>query len=166
MFRHRKLCSTSSPTQGNQVAYEETCDHWAKVTSPYLYVAFIHVYCYAWTTSIRGQGSSWKSHWEWQEREINGEGMSIVWPTLWSRTAKEPTHLFHSSLSGWAGIRKVKPVWILLNQETVSGSGISWAICKSAPRSRQITMPAPHQSVFTGRMPFLPPNQQPQSTEG
>jgi len=25
---------------------------------------------------------------------------------------------------------------------------ISWAICKSAPRSRQITMPAPHYSVF------------------
>jgi len=30
----------------------------------------------------------------------------------------------------------------------VSGSGISWAICKSAPRSRQITKPAPHHSVF------------------
>ena len=48
----------------------------------------------------------------------------------------------------------------LLKQETVSGSGISWATCKSAPRSRQITMPAPH------RLPFLLPNQQRQSTEG
>jgi len=27
-------------------------------------------------------------------------------------------------------------------------------------------MPAPHHSVFAGRMPFLPPNQQRQSTEG
>jgi len=27
-------------------------------------------------------------------------------------------------------------------------------------------MPEPHRSVFTGRMPFLPPNQQRQSTEG
>jgi len=54
----------------------------------------------------------------------------------------------------------------LLEQEIVSGSGISWAIFKSAPRSRQITMPAPHHSVFTDRMPFLPPNQQRQSTEG
>ena len=36
----------------------------------------------------------------------------------------------------------------LLEQETVSGSGISWAICKTAPRSRQITTPAPHHSVF------------------
>jgi len=37
-------------------------------------------------------------------------------------------------------------------------SGISWVICKSARRSRQITTPAPHHSVFTGQMPFLPPN--------
>ena len=29
-----------------------------------------------------------------------------------------------------------------------------------------ITTPAPHHSVFTGRMPFLPPNQQCQSSEG
>jgi len=27
-------------------------------------------------------------------------------------------------------------------------------------------MPAPHRLVFTGQMPFLPPNQQCQSTEG
>jgi len=26
-------------------------------------------------------------------------------------------------------------------------------------------MPVPHHSVFTGRMPFLPPNQQRQSTQ-
>jgi len=69
-------------------------------------------------------------------------------------------------LPRWAGTRKVKPIWILLKHKTVSGSGISWAICKSAPRSRQITRPAPHHSVFTGRMPFLPPNQQRQSTVG
>ena len=63
----------------------------------------------------------------------------------------EHTHLFNGpflGLPGWAGTRKVKPIWILLKQETVSGSAISWAICKSAPRSRQITTPAPHHSVF------------------
>jgi len=51
-------------------------------------------------------------------------------------------------LPSWAGTRKVKPIWILLKQETMSGSGISWTVSKSAPRSRQITMPAPHHSVF------------------
>ena len=69
-------------------------------------------------------------------------------------------------LPGWAGTRKVKPIWILLKQETVSGSGISWATWKSAPHSRQITMPAPHHSVFYRTDAFLPPNQQRQSTEG
>ena len=36
----------------------------------------------------------------------------------------------------------------LLEQEIVSGSGIIWASCKSAPHLRQITMPASHHSVF------------------
>ena len=60
--------------------------------------------------------------------------------------------------------RKVKSIWILLKQEIMNGSGISWAICKSAPHSRQITTPV-YQPLcfFTDRMPFLPPNQQRQS---
>jgi len=41
-----------------------------------------------------------------------------------------------------------KTIWILLKQETVSGSGISWATCKSVPRSRQIITPALHYSLF------------------
>ena len=70
-------------------------------------------------------------------------------------------------LPRWASTRKVKPIWILLKQETVSGSGISWAICESVSRSRQITMPVLHDAkFFAGRMAFLPPNQQRQSTEG
>ena len=85
----------------------------------------------------------------------------LQWPLLLLTTAallanrtKATTHT-HTCLTAlfprlpkWAGTRKVKLLWILLKQETVSGSGISWAICKSAPRSRQITAPAPHHSVF------------------
>jgi len=68
--------------------------------------------------------------------------------------------------TGSAGTRKEKPIWTLLKQEIVSGTGISWSICKYAPpRSRQITMPAPHHSVFN--RPDVPlPNQQRQSTKG
>ena len=61
------------------------------------------------------------------------------------------THQFNGPCPGlprWASTRNVKPIWILLELETVSGSGISWAICKSAPRSRQITTLASHYSVF------------------
>ena len=57
------------------------------------------------------------------------------------------TTLFQG-LPGWASTRKVKPIWILLKLETMTGSGTSWAICKSAPCSRQITMPATHHSLF------------------
>jgi len=56
-------------------------------------------------------------------------------------------------------IRKGKTNLDLLEEKTVSGSGICWAIRKSAPHPRQ-----PHQhpttQFFKGRMPFLPPNQQ------
>jgi len=39
-------------------------------------------------------------------------------------------------------------------------------VCTSLQTDNQLTMPAPHHSVFTGWMPFLLPNQQRQSTEG
>jgi len=69
----------------------------------------------------------------------------FCWCTHWDNTRL--TALF-PGLSRWASTRKAKTIWILLKQETVSGSGISWAVCKSAASSRQITMPAPHHSVF------------------
>ena len=78
----------------------------------------------------------------------------LSWISAQVITAAAHTHT-HTRLTAlfpglprWAGTRKVKPIWILLTQETVSGSGISWVVCKSAPRSRQITMPAPHCSIF------------------
>jgi len=64
---------------------------------------------------------------------------------------RKNTHLFNGPFPGLprrAGTRKEKPIWILLKQETLSGSGISWATCKSAPHFRQITMPATLHSVF------------------
>ena len=69
------------------------------------------------------------------------------------------THPFNGPLSGTTQVSRyqkgktVKPIWILLKQDTVSGSGIS---CHSTPPL----------SLLTGRMPFLPPNQQCRSTEG
>jgi len=83
---------------------------------------------------------------------------------LWTHTHTRLTTLC-PGLPKSAGTRKVKAIWILLKQETVSGSGISWAICKSAPPDRQPRQ-HPTTQLFTGRMPCLLPNQQRQSTEG
>jgi len=73
---------------------------------------------------------------------------------------------FYPGLSGWAGTRKVKPMWILLKQRD---SEWQWhqlghmQVCTSLQRD---TTPAPHHSVFTCQMPFQSPNQQSKSTEG
>ena len=75
-----------------------------------------------------------------------------------TRTHTRLTALF-PGLPRWAGTRKVKRIWILLKQETVSGSGMRWDICKSAPNPRQITTPAPHHSVFY--RPYALPAAQP-----
>jgi len=124
-----------------------------------------------WWASTRKVKPIWTSL---KQETVSGSGISwaICKSAPHSRQITMPAphnSVFTGPLSGttqWASTRKVKPIWTSLKQETVSGSGISWAICKSAPHSRQITMPAPHNSVFTGRMPFLLPNQQRQSTEG
>ena len=74
-----------------------------------------------------------------QEMSISSSGA----PAWRAHTHSRLTTLF-PGLPRWAGTRKVKPIWILLKLEIVSG----WAVCKSAPRSRQTTTPAPHHSVF------------------
>jgi len=86
--------------------------------------------------------------WLMNMHNINSDWMSwTVIESTHTHTHTLLTALF-LGLHRWAGTRKVKPSWILLKQETVSGSGISWAICKSAPCCRQTTTPAPHHSVF------------------
>ena len=78
------------------------------------------------------------------------------------------THPFNGPVSRTIRVsccQKVKPIWILLKKETVSGSDIIWAVCKSAPFSRQIATPTPTTQFITGRMAFLSPNQQHQSTD-
>jgi len=68
------------------------------------------------------------------------------------------------TLSGTSRVsryQKGKTKLDLLEQEIVSGSGISWAICKSAPRPQSDNHARIH---FYRPGAFLPPNQQRQST--
>jgi len=53
--------------------------------------------------------------------------------------------------------QKGKTIWILLKQETVSGSGFSWAVFKSAPCSIHNYASTPPLSLF--RPDALPANQ-------
>ena len=95
-----------------------------------------------------------RSHWRMLAKEITDKDIYhiLVCGNMSCSDCDTHTHPFNGpfcpGLPKWAGTRKVKPIWILLKQETVSGSGISWGTCKSAPHSRQITMPVPHHSRF------------------
>jgi len=76
------------------------------------------------------------------------------------------THTFPGPLSGTrttpviryrkGKTNDLKPT-TFLKQETVSVSGISWAIRKSAPSSRQISTPAPHPSFLQAYCPLCHP---------
>ena len=71
------------------------------------------------------------------------------------------THPFNGPLSGTTRVgpyQKVKTIWILLKQETVSGSGISWAICKSAPSSRHHASTPPLSFLQAGCPSCRPTN--------
>jgi len=79
------------------------------------------------------------------------------------------THPFNGPFSGTTRVSRYQKGTTNLDFTEARDSecsGISWAICKSAPCSRQTTTPAPHHCFFTVRMPLMPPNQQRQSTEG
>ena len=79
------------------------------------------------------------------------------------------THPFNGPFSGTTRVSRYQKGKTNLDFTEARDSKWQWhqlghmQVCTS----RQITTPAPHHSVFfTGRMPFLPPNQQHQSTEG
>jgi len=66
--------------------------------------------------------------------------------TDYTHTLTHNTHTFNGPFSGTTQVgryEKVKPIWILLKQETVSGSGISWAmqVCTSLQTDNHASIP-------------------------
>ena len=176
------ICCTFITTSGVGISTSgSTTDNWHLKWNAYcnislvaLFMAYRHRWWvfFARLCSLRvkngGQGYFWFHFWPsfstsrtwFPHKKRTSRRLSASISELKTQTHTRLLALF-SGLPRCAGTRKVKPICILLKQETVSDSGVSWAICKSATHSRQITVP-----VFTGWMPLLPPNQQSQSTEG
>ena len=67
------------------------------------------------------------------------------------------THLFNSPLSGTTQVSRYQKGKTNLDFTEASCSSISWAICKSAHRSRQITMPTPRHSFLQAGCPSCRP---------
>jgi len=75
---------------------------------------------------------------------------------FWNRLQQHPFNGSLSAITRVSRYQKGKTNLDLPELETVTSSaGISWAICKTAPCPRHIITPAPHHSVFEGRMLFL-----------
>ena len=108
------------------------------------------------TTQV-SQYQKGKNNLDFTEARETVSGSGISWTIFKSAPRSRQITIQHThtrltalcpGLPGSASTRKVKTIWILLIQQPVSGSGISWAICKSAPRSRQITVPGLHYLSF------------------
>jgi len=83
------------------------------------------------------------------------------------------THPFNGLFSGTTRVGRYQKGKTNLDFTEARDSEWPWhqlgyvQVCTSLQTdNQQITMPAPTTQFFTGRMPFLPPNQQCQSTEG
>jgi len=77
-------------------------------------------------------------------------------------TLLQPFNSLFSRTTWLCWHQKGKPFWILLEQEMM------WWQWHQLDHMQIIciTIPVPYHSVFTGWMPFLPLNQQRQSTKG
>jgi len=82
---------------------------------------------------------------------FGGTSQAIAKYREYSAYTHTHTHPFNGPFSGTTRVsryQKSKPNLDFTKARDSESSGISWAICKSAPSSRQITTPATHHSVF------------------
>ena len=86
----------------------------------------------------------------------------------WVMHTKTHTHMFNGPFTGTTRVSQYQKGKTSVDFTESRDSEWQWhqlghmQVCTSL----QTNTPAPHHSVFTGWMPFLPPNQQRQSTEG
>jgi len=131
---------------------------------------FVHV-CMEQLLKFRHYYLQWQSCYEMALKDPTTP-KTCCYTTAWNTH----TQSFYCSsgicpgLPRWAGTRKVKtrkvkPIWIYWSKRWWVAVASAGPYAKSAPHPRQ---PRQHPTTqfFTGRVPFLPPNQQRQSTEG
>jgi len=95
---------------------------------------------------IRGAGTPFPCH---SQATLTLLALMLSWVRVALRTAdiNTHTHPFNGPFSGTTRVSRYQKGKTNLDFTEVSGSSISWAICKFALRSRQITTPAPHHTV-------------------
>jgi len=123
---------------------------------------YVHI-CMSVTALLGDYLCRWKCRWFHEFQQISCYHFYKHISTILIKQRQPHLTSLCLGLPGWAGTKKVQTNLDLLEQETVGGSGISWAICKSAPHPRQITTPASHHSVFY--RPYALPATQPTASK-
>ena len=105
------------------------------------------------------------------EGQTNGAGSKIVFESdRTRRTTSMHTHPFNSPMSGTTQVSRYQKGKTNLDFTGARDSEWQWhqlghmKVCTLLQTDNHVSTPP--LSFFTGRMPFLPPNQQRQSTEG
>ena len=107
-------------------------------------------------TSVSQQKRPPVIFWIWQQKI--GQYFFQFWRHVWWTHTHTRLTALCPGLPGWAGTRKVKPIWILLKQETVSGSGISWMqVCTSIQTDNHASTP-PLSFLWAGYPSCRPTN--------
>ena len=100
---------------------------------------------------------------------VHSPWIILCWTEVMTDYKHTHTHPFNGPLSGTTQVSRYQKGKTNLDFTEARDSEWQWHqlghICKSAPCSRQITTQHPTTQFFTGRVPFLPPNQQCQSTD-
>jgi len=142
----------SSATAGPLVRFIAVyCSSFRSLCSRYYYNSSPHRANYdqdrptphCWCTTIRNPVSGHNDKMRnfaqlLHRRTFSGRFVAVAWELKtrhWKtreRTLRTRLTAPFPGLPRCTGTRKVKPIWILLKQETVSGSGVSWAVCKSS----------------------------------
>jgi len=124
------------------------------------------VWCHLHSTSEHSMSVSWGQQLSWTEWRQH------TCKTVWHVAPSDqwcPWCMRQSSVDPEPSLGNAAVDWEvnldLLEQQTVSGSGISWAICICTLSQTDNHAWIPPLSFYS-RMPFLLPNQQCQSTEG
>ena len=123
---------------------------WLWMASRPAHAITLHISLGQWAGAVGLRYSRWRGTKQTHQKHLiitltNTNG-SVILGARWAITKQlQP---FNGLFSRTTWVSRYQKGKTNLDFTGASGSGISWAICKSAPHSRQITIPVPHHSVF------------------
>ena len=133
LYKTHQICRAGLPVVHHDPSLDRCCSAWCRQPRQLHSALCVH------------KQHTGKTHWPISSAFVTVQSSGVV------ISISKHTRALNGPLSRTTRISRYQKgktnLFFLLKLETVSGSGISWAICKSAPHSKQMTTPALHHSV-------------------